>query len=184
MIEHIKKITEPLARRIALVASRCTLTIVNDKTQTQSAQSEFFEGEVHDHAEVWQQYGFSSVPPRGSEGVALFIGGERINPLIIATENKEKRINGLEEGEAVFYASKENKFHLKNDDSANLKTKKFNVQAGKISFKNETAELIELLSMICDLLSKDKVNTSLGLQPLLFAQQYSEIKNKLDSFKG
>lgn len=158
--------------------------MVNDATKTQSAQTEFFDGEVHDDGEIWQNYGFTSIPPKGSEGLAIFMRGERENPILVATENKDKRKTGLKEGDAAVYSSAENYVHLKQDGNMEFKANQTGIITEKISIKNSTAEIIELLSLLCDTLAKDKVNTLLGPQPLLGFNIYAEIKSKIDSFKA
>ena len=184
MIETVKHIVAPLARRVSLMVSRCTLNLIDDSTPTQTAQAEFYEQEVHDDAEVWQQFGITSVPPKGSEGIALFLGGERQGPLIICTENKEKRVKNLKVGEVCVYSGCGDYLSFKNGNSVELKTKKLNINTSSVSIKNDSCELIDVLSTLCDLLSKDKTNTLLGPQPLLASPQYAILKQKLDSFKG
>lgn len=184
MIESVKQIVAPLARRVLLMLSRCTLNLINDTTPTQTAQAEFYTGEVHDDGEIWQQFGFTSVPPKGSEGIAIFLGGERQTPIIISTENKEKRVKNLKEGESAIYSAFGDSLCFKTENKAELKTKSFHVNTKSLSFKNDSCELIDILSTLCDLLSKDKTNTLLGPQPLLNFTQYAILKQKIDSFKG
>jgi len=184
MIEIVKNIVAPLARRVTLMVSRCTLNLIDDSTLTQTAQTEFYDQEVHDDTEIWQHFGFTSVPPKGSEGVALCLGGERQTPIVIATENKGKRLNNLKEGEAAIYSNCGDYFSLKNENGAELKTKKLQVNTSSISIKNDSCELIDILSILCNLLANDKTNTLLGPQPLLAAAQYTILKQKINSFKG
>ena len=184
MIEIVKNIVAPLARRVTLMVSRCTLNLIDDSTPTQTAQAEFYDQEVHDDAEIWQHFGFTSVPPKGSEGVALCLGGERQTPFVIATECKGKRLNNLKEGEAAIYSDCGDSLSLKNDNNVELKTKSFNVNTSSLSIKNDSCELIDILSTLCNLLANDKTNTLLGPQPLLAAAQYAILKQKIDSFKG
>lgn len=49
------------------------------------------------------EYGFSSGPPVGSDVVVAFLGGDRSNPVIIATNSKAYRHTGLKGGETVIY---------------------------------------------------------------------------------
>lgn len=175
MINIIKNVTAPLARRISLVTSKCVLNIINDKTETQSAQAEFFTEEVFDDAEVWQNYGFTSAPPKGTEGIALFAGGERVDPLIIATECKGKRFKDLNEGDTSVYSTAGNYIRVNADNSINIKS-------NKILIKNDQNELIDLISQICELLSQSTTNTLMGAQPLLNAKKFAELKTKIDSF--
>lgn len=175
MISTIKAITEPLARRISLVVSKCILNIIDDSSQTQSAQSEFFPDEIYDDTEVWQHFGFSSVPPKGSEGIAVFPAGERTNPLVIATECKGKRFKNLKEGDSVIYSSAGNFIKINSDKS-------IEINSSKVKIKNNENELIDLISQICELLSKSTTNTMMGAQPLLNASKFTELKNKIDTF--
>ena len=104
--------------------------------------------------------------------------------IVVATECKGKRLNNLKEGEAAIYSACGDLLSLKNGNIAELKTNSFNVNTKSISFKNDSCELIDILSTLCDLLSKDKTNTLLGSQPLLGSPQYAVLKKKIDSFKG
>ena len=184
MIEVVKNIVAPLARRVSLMVSRCTLNLIDDSKPTQTAQAEFYEQEVHEDAEIWQHFGFTSVPPKGSEGVALCLGGERQTPIVIATECKGNRLNNLKKGEAAIYSDCGDSLYLKNGNNTEIKTNNFNVNIKSISIKNDSCDLIDILSTLCDLLSKDTTNTLLGPQPLLAAPQYTILKQKIDSFKG
>ncbi len=67
--------------------------------------------------------------------------------------------------------------HLTAKEALQLNTKSFSV-------KNESAELIDILSSLCDQLSKDTTSTLNGPQPLVGAPIYATLKGKLDSFKG
>ncbi|MDE8559054.1 phage baseplate assembly protein V [Pantoea vagans] len=49
------------------------------------------------------EFGFSSGPPVGSDVVVAFLGGDRSNPVVIATNSKAYRHTGLKSGETVIY---------------------------------------------------------------------------------
>lgn len=49
------------------------------------------------------EFGFSSGPPIGSDVMVAFLGGDRSNPVIIATNSKAYRHTGLKAGETVVY---------------------------------------------------------------------------------
>lgn len=49
------------------------------------------------------EFGFSSGPPIGSDVLVAFLGGDRSSPVIIATNSKAYRYNGLSAGETVIY---------------------------------------------------------------------------------
>lgn len=59
--------------------------------------------EVRSSTPRMAEFGFSSLPPVGSDAVVVFPGGDRSNPVIIATNHKSYRHTGLQEGESVLY---------------------------------------------------------------------------------
>lgn len=174
---EIKRVLSPITNRIQLMISKCKLNIVDDTSNTQTGQIEAFHNEIHNDAQVWQQFGITSVPPSGSEAIALFLGGERKNPIVISTENKALRVRNLKSGEVCLYSSGKSKITLKEDDS-------IEIYSETISIKNKENELIELLEKLCDALLNATTNTMLGPQPLLNSIDITEIKNKISSFKG
>lgn len=50
-----------------------------------------------------QQFGFSSVPPIGSDAAAHYIGGDRSNGFITATNHQPTRPTGKQAGEAMVF---------------------------------------------------------------------------------
>lgn len=59
--------------------------------------------EVRSDTPRMAEFGFSSLPPVGSDAVVVFPGGDRSNPIIIATNHKSSRHTGLLEGESAVY---------------------------------------------------------------------------------
>lgn len=66
-------------------------------------QVEGFEGERFDGVELWQQYGFSSRPPVGSEVLLGRPNGLRDDAVAFATNARAYRPTDLDEGEAAMY---------------------------------------------------------------------------------
>jgi phage baseplate assembly protein V len=60
--------------------------------------------EIFPSLNVIQQFGLSSHAPVGSDAVALFIGGDRSNGLIVATNNQTFRLRNLNAGEVALYS--------------------------------------------------------------------------------
>lgn len=103
MIDTIQKMLAPLHRRVRLMVSRGTLSLVDDAPGVQKAQVKLLAGEVRDGLERVQQYGFSSVPPVGAEAVVLFVGGSRDHGVVIGTESRGQRVGGQEAGVVTVY---------------------------------------------------------------------------------
>lgn len=102
-LDAVNRLLNPLRRRIALVASRCVITLVNDALKAKGAQVKLLAGETRDNVELFQQYGFSSNPLAGAEGVALSIGGDRGHLIVVATEDRRYRPTSGEPGEVTIY---------------------------------------------------------------------------------
>ncbi|MBX9838736.1 MAG: phage baseplate assembly protein [Silvanigrellaceae bacterium] len=213
MQDLIRKITSPLYERIVSIISICSINKTNDETNTQTAQCEFFKDDPRENLERWQNYGITSVPPNGSEGICLFHGGERESGYIIATEDKDSRPIGLKIGEVCIYTIEKDHIYFKKDNLIEIKTKILDVQSeNKISFatkdfilnsesslkletknttiktskfsvKNDTGELIEILSELFQILSTSTTNTLMGAMPLNSASEIIKLKEKLDTFK-
>lgn len=103
MIDAIQKLTENLRGKVQLMVGRAILSAINDSGAIQTAQAQLLADEVQDDAERIQQYGFSSVPLSGAEGVLVFVGGNRDHGLVIATDDRRYRKKGLQPGEVCLY---------------------------------------------------------------------------------
>jgi len=99
----IKTVMAPLERRILALASRATITLVDDTGVKQLVQITALNGE-RDQAQRLQAYGFSSNPPLGCSGLRLCIGGSRTHVLFIEGEDGSRK-NGLQAGETAQYNS-------------------------------------------------------------------------------
>ena len=93
----------PLHRRVANLVARVVVTNVSDVQHLQTLQIGAMAGETLDAAKHYQGYGFSSVPPVGSEGVALFVGGDRAQPLVVAVEHLDSRPTEGDPGDVRVY---------------------------------------------------------------------------------
>ncbi len=79
---------------------RGRLTRVDDSGPVQLAQMQLSANETHDAMPCLALYGFQSCPPEGSDALAVFLGGDRTNGVIIATGNQRYRFRNLVPGEA------------------------------------------------------------------------------------
>jgi phage baseplate assembly protein V len=120
MQDLIRKITSPLYERIVSIISICSINKTNDETNTQTAQCEFFKDDPRENLERWQNYGITSVPPNGSEGICLFHGGERESGYIVATEDKDSRPTGLKIGEVCIYTIEKDHIYFKKEKQVNF----------------------------------------------------------------
>jgi len=101
-----------LGRRLGLLIGRGILTLVNDGPACQRVQSTYLPGEVREAMERIQDYGFTSVPHAGQETLALFVGGDRSNGVVIAVNDRLYRLKGLQTGEVALYDDQGQVVHL------------------------------------------------------------------------
>lgn len=98
-----------LQQRLLNLFAGVHLHAIRDDGELQTAQLQIRSGapdgieEVIDAAARVGEYGFASCPPDGAEAVALFLGGRRSGPVIIATGHRASRLKGLQSGEAALY---------------------------------------------------------------------------------
>lgn len=94
---------ERVFRRVILAIGRGRVTAGNDDGNVQKLQIQLGANEIRDDTPRLAEYGFSSYPPRESDVVAIFVGGDRSNGIIIATGNQTYRFKSLKEGECVIH---------------------------------------------------------------------------------
>lgn len=85
-------------------AFRGRLTRVNSAVKIQQAQVNALAGEQLQDTELFQQFGFTSNPPAGTQCIILPLGGQTSHSLIIATEHENYRIAQLASGEMAIYS--------------------------------------------------------------------------------
>lgn len=105
------RLIAPLSRRVRLMVGRAVLTAVNDAGGLQTVQVKLLADEVRDGVERMQQYGFTSVPLPGAEGVMVSVGGSRDHGIVIAMDDRRYRIKGLQPGEVALYTDEDKQDH-------------------------------------------------------------------------
>ncbi|MFS7553972.1 phage baseplate assembly protein V, partial [Pasteurella multocida] len=100
-----KKIQEKTGAMLADVRQvfRGVLNLVKSGDNIQKAQVSGLAGETLQDVELMQQFGFTSVPPAGTQVVVVPVGGKTTHSIIIATENGAFRVKNLENGETALY---------------------------------------------------------------------------------
>lgn len=84
--------------------ARAILRRVDDTGPRQMVQIEATKGELIDGVPRFQNYGVTSNPPvAGSDAMVAFLGGSREQGVVIAMENRQFRLTGLEAGEVAIH---------------------------------------------------------------------------------
>ncbi|VTU28444.1 phage baseplate assembly protein V [Variovorax sp. PBL-E5] len=94
---------EKLWRRMLLVVGRGRITTGDDSGMVQRQQVLLSAAEIRDDTIRVAEYGFTSMPLPGCHGVVVFIGGDRSNGVIIATNDQNHRLKNLKPGEVAIY---------------------------------------------------------------------------------
>ena len=119
LFQVIKKALAPLMRSIQLTVGRCILEAVSDIEGIQGVKVSLLEGEVKE-MERFQNYGFTSRPGKGAEGVCVFVGGNREHGICIALDDRTFRLKGLADGQVALYDQAGAKVLLKNDGTIEI----------------------------------------------------------------
>ncbi|MDE1901526.1 MAG: phage baseplate assembly protein [Alphaproteobacteria bacterium] len=101
-----------LMARIWMTVGRGRVQYVNDAAGVQIVQLQMGSNETVDGMPRVQEYGFTSKPKPGAHAIAIFIGGDRSNGAVIATNDLDARLTGLQDGEVAIYDDLGQKVHL------------------------------------------------------------------------
>lgn len=120
------------------LAFRGVLTRITSTGGVQTAQLAGLATEGLQGVEVFQQYGFTTVPPEGAMAIVLPLGGRTSHGIVIATEHSSYRVQGLESGEVAIYTDegasivlKRNRIIAAECDEWQLTCKKYSVTASE-----------------------------------------------------
>ena len=144
MISQLRKLLDPINRRIQLMIGRAVIQTISDDNPLQLMQLLLNFEEVRSGMARLQEYGFTSHPLPGAEAVVLFPGGSRDHGIVIAVEDRRYRLKPLAEGEVAIYTDEGDKIHFKRNRIIELTTETFNVIAG--TKMNITTPLLEVVA--------------------------------------
>jgi phage gp45-like len=94
-----------LWRRIVNAMAPGTINQVDDTGTVATVQVQVGYQEVMDGKPLLQQFGFSSVPPIGSDAMVMFIAGDRSNGVVLGTNHQSTRPTGRQPGETTVFNS-------------------------------------------------------------------------------
>lgn len=134
IVRIINKVTDPLRRRVRLMVSRAILNIINDAGGIQVVQVKLLANETRDGVERIQNYGHTSVPLPGAEGVMVCVSGNRDHGIVIAMDDGRHRLKGLQPGEVAMYSHLDKEPHrhhiiLDKDGGMSIMAKNVTVKA-------------------------------------------------------
>lgn len=124
---NIPRTLAALGRRVRLMVDRAVVRIVTDSLGRQNLQIQSLADETNDDVERFQNYGFSSVPPAGSEAIVVAVGGRRGGLVAIAVEDKGARPRDGDEGDVFLYHQEGHIIRLKKDGVIEITGKTVNL---------------------------------------------------------
>lgn len=138
----LERVLQGMQRRVMLTVGRAVIRKISDDPKMQSVQAELLKGELRDSLERFQNYGFTSVPHPGAEGVAVFVGGNRDHGILVAVDDRRYRLKGMQGGEVALYTDEGDKVHLKRNREIEVITKTL-----KITCETATVEASEKVTI-------------------------------------
>lgn len=108
-----RRLLDPLTRRVRGMIARAVIKLVDDAKKAQELQVTVLAGQVSDRVESFGHYGFTSVPPAGTEAILVAVGGARDHLVAIATESREHRPTQMQSGEVQLYSDEGARVHLR-----------------------------------------------------------------------
>ncbi len=99
----LQRAQAPLKNKVQLMIGRAIIAAATESGQIQENQVKVLAGESFDGVRRFQDFGFTSMPPEGTEAVVLALGGNRENLIIVATDHRAYRTLGLLPGESAMY---------------------------------------------------------------------------------
>ena len=91
-------------RRVQMMLGRGRVTLIDDSGPVQVMQVQSNAHEISDKRIRVTEFGFSSVPPLGSDVLTSHLGGDRTSGAVYATNHQQSRPRGLQHGESMLYS--------------------------------------------------------------------------------
>lgn len=127
-VDSLNRWFRPWSRRIMTMVRRLTVSGSNDALGLQRLQIETLAGVTQDGVERVQNYGFTSRPKKGAEGVVLYLGGNSDHGVVIAVDDMRYRVK-VEEGEVAIYTDEGDKIHFKRGNKIDITTGTLTINA-------------------------------------------------------
>lgn len=133
---------ERVSEKFALLSSLVRILAADDVGEVQVLRVDGLVGELRDGVQRFQEYGFSSNPPEGSTGVAIALGGNREDLVVVGTEHRSSRRRNLPVGAAAIYSNAPAQTECSVDSSGNASL----VAALTAAVRGESGVLIQSTS--------------------------------------
>jgi phage baseplate assembly protein V len=114
-MKAVKRLMEPLQRRVMLMVTKAVASLIDDAGGLQRLQVTLLANETRGNVPRFQEYGFSAHPLPGATAIVVSISGLRDQPIIIALDDPRHRPRDLKQGEVILYDDLGQSIHLTRD---------------------------------------------------------------------
>lgn len=118
---------ERLFRRVQMLFGRGRVTGVNDSGTIQVMQVKMNARETGDNRYRVAEFGFTSVPPDGSDALVMSVAGDRGVGAVVGTNHQASRPTGLQSGESMLYSEDGKQIYMTADGGIVVNAKGQNV---------------------------------------------------------
>jgi phage gp45-like len=137
MDEGIRNSLNNLGRRIFNMFARAIVKRIEDDGLFQVMQLAMQADELKSEIRRLQSYGLTTVPPLGSEALAVFPNGERSTGVVLGVDHGGYRPKGMKPGEVCLYAQHGQVIHLREDGGITFHAAKAGGGWGDIDFRGQ-----------------------------------------------
>ncbi|MEZ8102156.1 phage baseplate assembly protein V [Vibrio bivalvicida] len=113
--QYLDKLIAPIRRRIIGMISRAVVTEINDSLARQNLQIRIHADESMDNIERFQNYGFTSNPPKSAEAIPVAVAGNLADLVVLAVEDKNVRPKGGDDLDVCVYHAEGHNLKFTND---------------------------------------------------------------------
>lgn len=126
---------------------RFVLDTTDTAKKMQEVKGELYSEEVKEELEHFQMYGFTSRPPKDSEGIALSVNGNKDHVVVINIDSRQYRLKTLADGEVALYNKEGSAIILKANGDITLKCNgTFKIDATDIEFTQQATSINDIKS--------------------------------------
>lgn len=108
----IGRTIKQVQQRVMMAIGRGVVRSISDDGKRQTVQVELLKDELRDGVERMQNYGLTSHPHPGGDAAVVFVSGNREQGIVLAFENRQYRVVGLQQGEVCLYDDLGNRVSL------------------------------------------------------------------------
>ncbi len=109
----VTDLIKPLRNKIVGMNTRAVIESIDDSMKMQLAKISLLKGQNRSKVERFQDYGFTSVPHDGAEGIVICPQGNSDHMILIKVDDRRFRLKALAKGEVALYTDEGDKIYLK-----------------------------------------------------------------------